>query len=80
LLPPPDLTIYVDIAPETAARRKAHDRDRYERDLMMLARVRDSYRRMAQQPDWTLLDGELSKDAIAEQVMAAVLAKLPART
>ena len=46
----------------------------------MLARVRDSYRRMAQQPDWTLLDGELSKDAIAEQVMAAVLAKLPART
>src|SRR4029450_847220 len=32
-LPNPDLTLYIDIAPETAAKRKAHDRDRYERDL-----------------------------------------------
>src|SRR5215218_9898966 len=41
-LPMPDITIYIDIAPETAAKRKAHDRDRYERDLAMLGRVRES--------------------------------------
>ena len=52
-LPPADLTLYVDIAPETAAKRKAHDRDRYERDLALLSRVRESYRRQANQPGWS---------------------------
>ncbi len=78
-LPAPDLTIYVDIAPETAARRKAHDRDRYERDLALLGRVRESYRRQATQPGWVLVDGEQSKDTIAEQVLAAVSERLSQR-
>src|ERR1700747_2569287 len=42
-LPPAALTIMLDIAPETAAARKTADRDRYERDLALLGRVRDSY-------------------------------------
>src|SRR5688500_11825427 len=42
-LPEPDITFLLDIAPETSARRKTSDRDKYERDLQMLARVRDSY-------------------------------------
>ncbi len=75
-LPPASLTVYVDIAPETAARRKAHDRDRYERDLVLLGRVRESYQRQARQPDWVLIDGEQTRDAIAEQVFAAVSARL----
>src|SRR4029453_1319346 len=37
-LPPPDLTILLDIAPETASKRKAVDRDRYERDLELQVR------------------------------------------
>ena len=64
-----DLTIYVDIAPETAAKRKSHDRDRYERDLSLLARVRDSYLRQSAQPDWVGIDGEQAKEAIAEQML-----------
>ena len=32
-LPTPALTIFLDIAPETAVQRKSVDRDRYERDL-----------------------------------------------
>jgi len=75
-LPAADLTIYIDITPETAAKRKAHDRDRYERDLALLGRVRDSYRRQARQPGWTLIDGEQTKDAIADQVFAAVASRL----
>src|SRR5260221_4703114 len=46
-LPPAALTIMLDIAPETAAKRKSADRDRYERDLALLGRVRNSYRRQA---------------------------------
>jgi dTMP kinase len=46
-LPPPSLTIVLDIAPETAVRRKAVDRDRYERDLALQLRVRQSYQAQA---------------------------------
>jgi dTMP kinase len=75
-LPPAELTIYVDIAPETALKRKAHDRDRYERDMDLLGRVRDSYRRQAAQSDWLLVDGERSKEDIASDIFAAVTSRL----
>jgi dTMP kinase len=71
-LPPAAVTILLDIAPETAAQRKAVDRDRYERDLAMLARVRDSYKRQAASHGWLVLDGERSKDQISDDVLDAV--------
>jgi dTMP kinase len=67
-LPQPDLTIVLDIAPETAVARKQADRDRYERDLALLARVRASYQRQARQPQCELISGEQPKDAIAQQI------------
>jgi dTMP kinase len=78
-LPRPDLTILLDIAPETAVRRKASGRDKYERDLQLLARVRDSYRRQAQQPDWIRLDGERPRDAVSEEVIKAASTRLGPR-
>jgi dTMP kinase len=71
-LPPASVTILLDIAPETAAQRKSVDRDRYERDLAMLARVRESYHRQAAADAWVRLDGERPKDQVAEDVFAAV--------
>jgi dTMP kinase len=70
-LPPASLTIMLDIAPETAVQRKAVDRDRYERDLAMQGRVRESYRRQAAANGWVVLDGERSKDVIAADVISA---------
>ncbi len=70
-LPPASLTVLLDIAPQTAVQRKATDRDRYERDLAMQRRVRESYRRQAATNDWIVLDGERSKDVIAADILAA---------
>jgi dTMP kinase len=78
-LPAPSLTIMLDIAPDTAVQRKAVDRDRYERDLAMQARVRDSYRRQAAAHGWVVLDGERGKDAIAADVFSAVATRLAPR-
>ena len=75
-LPPASLTILLDIAPETAVGRKSVDRDRYERDLAMQARVRESYRRQAAAGQWVVLDGERSKDDIASDVFSAVTSRL----
>jgi dTMP kinase len=71
-LPQPSLTLLLDIAPETAARRKASGRDKYERDLALLGRVRQSYLRQARQPSWVRIDGEREKDAVAGEIAEAV--------
>jgi len=76
-LPPAALTIVLDIAPETAVKRKAVDRDRYERDIALQARVRESYRRQAGEQGWVVLDGERSKDVIAADVYDAAVSRLP---
>ncbi|HSK09312.1 MAG TPA: dTMP kinase [Vicinamibacterales bacterium] len=67
-LPQPALTLMIDISPETAARRKRVHRDRFERDLEMLARVRASYRRQAAAPGWHAVDGERTVEAVAADV------------
>jgi dTMP kinase len=78
-LPQPDLTILLDIAPETAVERKTKGRDRYERDLDLLSRVRDSYRRQAEQNRWLRLDGERPRDAVSSDILSAVATRLAPR-
>jgi dTMP kinase len=75
-LPQPDITFLLDIEPDVSARRKTVDRDRYERDLSMLSRVRESYLRQASQAGWARLDASRDKAAIAADVLAAVRASL----
>ena len=75
-LPQPDVTILLDIAPETAIARKTVARDRYERDRALLARVRESYLRQARQPSWLTFDGEQPKTAVAQQISDALAAQL----
>ena len=75
-LPRPDLTMLLDIAPETAVQRKAAGRDRYERDLALLSRVRHSYQRQARGGGWLMLDGERPRDAVSADVVSAVEKRL----
>jgi dTMP kinase len=75
-LPQPGHTILLDIAPETAVQRKAANRDKYERDLALLSRVRESYRRQASAGGWLHLDGEREKQAVAEDVIRSVATRL----
>ncbi len=75
LLPASDLTILLDIAPQLAVERKATGRDRYERDLSLLGRVRDSYVRQAAQAGWVRVDGDRGKADVAAEI-SALLAKL----
>jgi len=71
-LPRPDLTILLDIAPQTAVQRKAAGRDRYERDLPLLSRVRQSYQRQAADGGWLSLNGERPREAVSADVLSAV--------
>jgi dTMP kinase len=78
-LPAADLTVLLDIAPETAARRKTTGRDRYERDLALLSRVRESYRRQAGAPGWLLIDGEQPPALVTAAVLNGIATRLALR-
>jgi dTMP kinase len=75
-LPAPDLTILLDIAPELAVHRKTTGRDRYERDLALLGRVRDSYLRQAEQAGWVRVDGDRGAADVASEISAILGTRL----
>ncbi|MBI2827932.1 MAG: dTMP kinase [Acidobacteria bacterium] len=70
-LPQPDVTVLLDIPPDESARRKSADRDKYERDLALLARVRASYLRQVTS-SWVRIDADRDRDAVAAEVFAAI--------
>jgi len=70
-LPQPDLTFLLDIAPDVSARRKTSDRDKYERDLDLLGRVRESYLRQVTD-GWLRLDANRDRHEVAADVFKAV--------
>jgi dTMP kinase len=74
-LPQPDVTILLDIRPEVSVRRKQSGRDKYEQDLPLLARVRDSYLRQAK-GRWVRVDADRDRDLVAADVYAAVAPRL----
>jgi dTMP kinase len=75
-LPQPDITCLLDIAPEVSARRKTADRDRYERDLALLGRVRNCYLRLAEGSGWVRLSADRDRALVAGDVWAAVERRL----
>jgi len=75
-LPQPSLTIFLDMPPDVSLTRKKADRDKFERDMPLLGRVRESYQRQAKRSDWIRLEGERDKDAVSADVISAVRSRL----
>jgi dTMP kinase len=71
-LPNPDLTFLLDIGPDASAKRKTTDRDRFERDMALLGRVRESYLRQAAASEWHRLDATHDRAVISAEVFGAV--------
>ena len=75
-LPQPSLTLLLDIPPEASLTRKRAARDKFERDLPLLGRVRESYLAQAQDPSWTRIEGAHDKDTVSAAVISAVRSRL----
>lgn len=75
-LPQPDITFLLDIAPEVSAKRKIADRDKYERDLALLGRVRNSYLQLAKNRGWVHLSADRDRALVAQDVYEAVERRL----
>ncbi len=71
VLPPADVTVLLDLAPEVGAQRKQQHRDAFEQDLGLLARVRASYLRQAvSSAGWHVVDAARDRDAVTRDVIA----------
>ena len=75
-LPQPSLTLFLDMTPAVSLTRKRADRDKFERDMPLLERVRESYVRQSAAPGWARINAEGDKDAVAAGVISAVRSRL----
>lgn len=75
-LPQPSLTLFMDMTPEVSLTRKKADRDKFERDMPLLGRVRESYRRQSAAPGWITVNAERDKDSVSADVISAVRSRL----
>ena len=75
-LPQPSLTLLLDIPPEASLTRKRAARDKFERDLPLLGRVRDSYLAQADHPSWARIEGAHDRDTVFAAVISAVRSRL----
>lgn len=75
-LPRSHLTVLLDIDPTVGVARKRENRDHYESDLELLARVRESYQRQARHAGWVIVDGRHDQEVVTQDVARAVRSRL----
>ena len=74
-LPPPDLTLLLDIPVEISFSRKDVQRDINERDSIILTKVRQLYLNFARDLDWPIINGDLNSDDISEEIWKRIKIK-----
>ena len=76
-LPQPSLTLLLDMPPEVSLARKKADRDKFERDMPLLQRVRESYlQQAAASPSWVRIVAEQPKEGVAAEIIKHVRSRL----
>ena len=76
-LPQPSLTLLLDMPPEVSLARKKADRDKFERDMPLLGRVRESYLQQASaSSNWVRVVAERPKEDVSADIIAAVRSRL----
>jgi len=69
----PDVTVLIDLAPETAASRRSGRDDRIEAEgADFQARVHAGYLELARQRRWQVVDGAAPPDVVAAEIDAAL--------
>lgn len=71
---PPDLTIFIDVPPKVGSERinSSGYSDRFERNLNLQKRVREAYRKLAQEKEIKMIDGTLPKEQIQKMIQEEV--------
>ncbi len=71
-IPEPDLVIVLDIDGDTSFGRKKHNRDMFEKDHEKCKYISSTYRYMAVDYGWKIVDGEGTKEEVHKRVMKII--------
>ena len=71
-LPAPDLTLYLDLAPEVAAARAGYGEERYEKEALQV-RVRTMFKNLGcETRGWVTIDAGQDREAVAHEILKHV--------
>jgi thymidylate kinase len=70
-LPKIDLTIVLDISPQTGVERE-YAKDVYEMDIEFQKRIRSLYHELGKKFGWKIIDGEREPEEVAKDVLRLV--------
>ncbi|KAN0121072.1 Thymidylate kinase domain containing protein [Russula decolorans] len=71
-LPAPDLTLFLDLAPEVAAARGGYGEERYEKEALQ-ARVRTIFKDFGSETrGWVTIDARQDREAVAHEILKHV--------
>jgi dTMP kinase len=71
-LPAPDLTLFLDLAPEAAAARGGYGEERYEKETLQ-ARVRTMFKNFENETrGWVIIDAGQDREAVTHEILKHV--------
>lgn len=75
-LPKEDLVILLDVRPTDSFSRKKENRDRFEKSPEFAQKITDTYRRLARELGWHVVDASQHKQQVHQEIRQFVLKKM----
>lgn len=75
-LPQADLVIVLDVNQKESFSRKKKKRDKFEKNKIFFQKISSTYRKIAKEKKWKLVDASLPKDQVHKTIMKLVLPKI----
>jgi dTMP kinase len=75
-LPKADLVIVLDVSQKESFSRKKSKRDKFEKDRKFLEQISKTYRKLAKNLDWKLVDALRSKEEVHKSIMEILSKKI----
>lgn len=75
-LPKADLVIVLDVSQKESFNRKQSRRDKFEKDKKFLDQISKTYRKLAKQLDWKLVDASRPKEEVHQSILEILSKKI----
>jgi dTMP kinase len=75
-LPKADLVIVLDVSQKESFNRKKSKRDKFEKDRQFLEQISKTYRKLAKNLGWKLVDASRTKEQVHQSIMEILAKKI----
>ena len=75
-LPEADLVIVLDVKQKEAFNRKKQKRDKFEKNKKFSEKISNTYRKVAKEKKWKIVDASKSKEQVHKEIMKILLKKI----